>query len=221
MDSQRIESLFSKEQVLPKYKYKRWVRLPDSNNNDYYPPIKYYCKTVTKNLIDYSSGYIIIEGSIVSTTDTDLDDGNIAIKNGSNSVVSEVIVRLNNDEVDKNRYVHLTSTYLNLLEYSDDFTKNALQYAFAKDSTSGADSTGSTLRKDAIQIGFANHRLNIMLKIPLVYLSPFFRRLNFPIINNEIDLEITLRTVNCLLRANDVQASRLVVSRTELHLPIP
>jgi hypothetical protein len=221
MDYQVIANLFSKDEILPKYRYKRWVRISDSNNGDYNPPIKYYCKTVADKLVDYSSGYIILEGVIESTTANNLDPGNnIAIKNGSNSIVSEATVRLNNDEVDKNRYIYLTTTYLNLLEYSDDYTKNAIQYGFARDTADGATSTGCALRKNAIVTGFADHRFNIMLKIPLIYLSPFFRRLNFPIINNEINLEVTLRTNNCLLRLDTVQPSRLVVRRTELYLPI-
>ena len=221
MDYQDIESLFNKDQVLPKYKHKRWVKIQDTNNGNYNSPVKYYCKTVADKLVDYSQGYILLDGYIISNdAQHDLTDGNIAIKNGSNSVVFEATVRMNNNEVDKNRFVYLTTTYLNLLEYSEDYTKNALQYAFAKDTTSGADTTGATLRKHATSFGFAANRFNVMIKIPLTYLSPFFRRLGFPIINNELDLEVALRTDNCLLRAGNVQASTLVVTNTELYLPI-
>jgi hypothetical protein len=79
-------------------------------------------------------------------------------------------------------------------------------------------------------VGFVNNQFQIELKIPLVYLSTFFRRLSCPIINNMLELEVELRLKNCLLRgmatgagANAVaavHASEVVVTNTELHLPI-
>ena len=107
-----------------------------------------------------------------------------------------------------------------MLGYGGDYSKNALQYAFAKDSTDTATSSGCPLRRDVTRTGFGNHAFNITLKIPLTYVSTFFRRLNFPIINNEMDLKVTLRFVDCILRGNNVQASRLTVTNTELYLPI-
>jgi predicted transglutaminase-like protease len=63
MDYQDIESLFNKDQVLPKYKHKRWVKIQDTNNGNYNSPVKYYCKTVADKLVDYSQGYILLDGS--------------------------------------------------------------------------------------------------------------------------------------------------------------
>ena len=64
----------------------------------------------------------MLRGKIESATaDALVADNDICIKNGSNSIVSDVTIRLNNNEVDKNRYAYLTTTYLNLLEYSDDY----------------------------------------------------------------------------------------------------
>ena len=54
MDYQSIENLFNKDQTLQKYKRKRWVKIQDTNNNNYNSPIKYYCKTVADKLVDYS-----------------------------------------------------------------------------------------------------------------------------------------------------------------------
>ena len=95
-----------------------------------------------------------------------------------------------------------------------------MKYGFATDTTSTVNTRGNAFRKAAMLTGFNDHRRNVMIKLPLTYLSPFFRRLNFPIINNEMDLELTLRFDNCILRAANVQASRLVVTNTELYLPI-
>ena len=77
------------------------------------------------------------------------------------------------------------------------------------------------MRKAVIVSGqFANHTLPVLIKIPLSYLSPFFRRLDFPIINNKLDLELELRGNACLIKDANVHASELVVTNTELYLPI-
>ena len=222
MDYQKIGELFSKQEILPKYKYMRWIKIQDTNNGNYNSPIKYNAKTIADNLVDYQEGFIIVHGKVKSTTGTALQDTDvIGIKNGSYSIVSEFTVRLNNVEVDKNRYVFLTSTILNLLEYSDDYaTSIATQYGFAKDSSSDTTSTGVALRKSIMQTDFANDEISVILQISLKDLSPFFRRLTFPIKNNAIDMEWSGRFVDCILRANTVQASKLSVSSTELYLPI-
>lgn len=221
MDYQDIENLMSKDHDLPKYKQKRWVKIQDENRGNYNTTLKYNCGSVAQNLIHYSSGYILIEGKITSTTATNLAAGNnIAFKNGSNCIIDTATVRLNNNEVDKNHHVYLTTTYANLLEYCSDFTKNATQYGFAIDSAFDATTTSHTLRKNISITGFANNSFDFMLKIPLTYLSPFFRRLNFPVINNKLDLELELRLTNCLLRAGNVQAAKVNITNTELHLPL-
>ena len=72
MDYQDIENLFSKDQTLPKYRNKRWIKIQDTNQGNYNSPIKYHCKTVADKIVDYSKGYILLTGRIVSTTATHL-----------------------------------------------------------------------------------------------------------------------------------------------------
>ena len=66
MDYQVIGSLSTDEKDMPKYKYKRWVKIQDSNRGRYTAdsPIKYSCETLQDKLVDYSSGYIMILGTI-------------------------------------------------------------------------------------------------------------------------------------------------------------
>ena len=81
MEFQQIESLLNKEPELPKYKQKRWVKIQDENRGNYNTPIKYSCGSVAQDLIHYAHGYILIEGTIASTTANNLAAGdNIAFK---------------------------------------------------------------------------------------------------------------------------------------------
>ena len=232
MDYLDINRLMSEDVTLPKYKYKRWVRIQDSSNGNYNEAVKYNCKTIADKLVDYKSGYIYLTGAIkASSAAQNLAAANqISFKNGSNSIIETATVRLNNTEIDKNHRVYLTTTYLNLLEYSNDYLKNAKQYAFDEDDEPTQTRDKSSRRKAMTNVGFVNNQFQIELKIPLVYLSTFFRRLNCPIMNNMLELEIELRLKNCLLRgmatgagANAVpavHAAEVAVTNTELHLPI-
>ena len=96
-----------------------------------------------------------------------------------------------------------------------------MQYAFAKYTAANHTSAGVGVRKAVIVSGqFNNHTLPVLIKIHLAYLSPFFRQLDFPIINNKLDLELELRGDACLIKDANVHASQLVVTNTELYLPI-
>lgn len=228
MDAPKIASLFEDQAILPKFKNKRWVRIQDTNNGNYNSPIKYNCKNMQDKLVDYSQGYIKITGYIASSTATALAAANdVGLQNGSNSVINTATVRFNNSEVDKNHHVYFTTTILNLAEYSPDYASSfAVQYGFAKDTTHKADSDGMTVRNSVVGQGFSAEagnlpaRFEVQLKLPLAYISTFFRRLNFPIMNNLVEIELDCFYTNCILRANDVQASKLTITNSELFLPI-
>jgi hypothetical protein len=232
MDYLDINRLMTKDVTPPKYKYKRWVKIQDSSNGNYNEAVKYNCKTIADKLVDYKEGFIYLTG-IIKASDAANNLANvdhISFKNGSNSIIETATVRLNNTEIDKNHRVYLTTTYLNLLEYSNDYLENAKQYAFDEEDEAIQTAGKSARRKAIAKIGFNNHQFQIELKIPLVYLSTFFRRLNCPIMNNVLELEIELRLRNCLLRGMAtgaggnavpaVRVSEVVVENTELYLPI-
>ena len=222
MDYQDIDNLLNKSVELSKYKEKRWVIIHDETRGNYDQPfVKYNCKTVADKLVDYSKGYILITGTISSTAAaTPLVAGNnIAFKNGSNSIIKSATVRLNNNEVDQNHHVYITTTYLNLLEYSGDYSRNAQQFGFVADDVLIA-AAANQFRKTITLTGIRAGVFEFCLKLPLTYLSSFFRRLNFPIINNELDLELELRGNNSLLRPQGVHEAKVDITKTELYLPI-
>ena len=223
-DSNDIERIFQHELKLPKYKTKRWIIIPDSNNNNYNQLLSYNCKEHKDKLVAYHNGYIRIKGNIKSTTATDLQGNNeIAFKNGNNSIVEDCRVVIENTDIDHSKYNYLTMTVLNLFEYSNDYAISiAESYGFAKDNKNVVtDNNGHTKRKQFLG-EFDTDKFPFMLKIPTTHLSTFFRRLDFPIINHTVEIKINIvnRLVNCILRANAVQASKVTIETTELVLPV-
>ena len=102
MDYQTIDNLFQAQQTLPKFKYKRWIKIQDENRGNYGAAIRYNCTTVSDKLVNYSEGYILVSANI--TADNLANNSAIAIKDGSNSLIKTATVQFNNHEVDKNKY---------------------------------------------------------------------------------------------------------------------
>jgi len=226
-DSNDIERLFQKEFRLPKYKTKRWVTINDQNRNVYNDSnlVKYDCRPHKEELVAYHNGYILIKGYIQSTVvGTALQNtDNIAHKNGNYSIIDHCIVKIENSTVDVSQYVYLTMTVLNLFEYSNDYAISIAEaYGFAKDNKNvAADNTGNTKRKQLLD-AFATDKFPFTLKIPTIHLSPFFRRLDFPLINHAVDIQLKFgnRLVNGILRANAAPESKITIESTELVLPV-
>ena len=222
MDFVEIRELIGTSAVsdYPKYADKRWVKIQDSNYGNYDDPIKYNCRTVRDKLVSYHDGFILVKCKIKSSTATALTAAaDIALRNGSNSLVQKALVNFENKEIDNSLHNYLTTTMLNMLEYSDDYARSvAEKYGFAKDSAADVISSGHTkvkLFRDAFKT--ADDSFPLTTAIPLTYLSTFFRRLNFPIINHTLEIEWNSRTVNSLLRKNDVEASKVTIVSTELY----
>ena len=77
-------------------------------------------------------------------------------------------------------------------------------------------STGVAVLQDSS----LNHVLPVLSFFFFILSITIFRRLDFPIINNELDLELQLRGNACLIKDAAVHASQLNVTNTELYLPI-
>ena len=135
MDSLEINSLFNDQQKLKVYVKKDLVRVYDSVLQPGSNRLKFTCHTLVNKLMDYSEAFVFFEGYITDTTGTALANNDIiSIQNGTNSLFSDVKLSFNNNEVEHNRRPDISTTWLNLLEYSPDYAaSNAVQWGFVKD----------------------------------------------------------------------------------------
>ena len=94
---------------------------------------KLTCHTLTDKLIDFSKRELVIEGYIEGVGGNLAINSDISLRNGNYSLVRDVKVSFSNNEVEHNWEALFTTSYLNLLEYSEDYTKSiALQHGFYK-----------------------------------------------------------------------------------------
>lgn len=230
MDSFEINSLFNDQKIFKNYVKKDLIRVYDSILQPGSNRLKFTCHHLVNKLIDYSDGFILFEGYISSTTANPLTNGDIVdIQNGANCLFKDVKVSFNNNEVEHNRRPDISTTWLNLLEYSDDYARSvAVQYGFARDTVLTGANTAATFRAETGDLstpltvtaagGGLPDRYEIKYLVPLKYLSQFFRRLNFPIINQLMEIEMAFNPVNSIYRVG-AQPSEITMVNAQMLLP--
>ena len=149
---------------------------------------------------------------------TALVEVNKSAPKGSHSFVNQAIIRLNNQEIENNQYVYISTAIQNSLEYSHDYSRNAMQYMFVQDTSEVvANNHGTAIRK-AILPATARNRVTFNVKLPLSYVSNFFRTLDFPLINQLVEFDITYRIKNAIFREG--AAVDVTINNTVLFLPV-
>ena len=220
-DYQELSNLFDKQITLPKYTHKRWVKIHpaqndiNDNGNGLTQAIHYKCSTVSDRLVNYSDGYILLT---ITASRAALANKEVVPK-GSFAFINQAVVRVNGQDVDNSKYNFVSVPILNSLEYSNDYARVAAQYCYSKD-TSGdhQNNSGHTTRKGQIPDA-GNNELKFSVKIPLKYVSTFFRALDFPLINQVFEFDITYRTNNALLREGGA-AVTCAIDSAILYLPV-
>ena len=85
---------------------------------------------------------------------------------GSHSFVSQAIIRLNNQEIENNQYVYISTAIQNSLEYSHDYSRNAMQYMFVQDTSADINENGGQTVRKAILPAVANNSVTFNVKLP-------------------------------------------------------
>ena len=129
---------------------------------------------------------------------------------------------INNTEIDNAKDINIVMAMYNLIEYSDNYSKTSGNlWQYYKDEPNGnlADSesfkskikiTGKTPDDGNIK--------NVEIIVPLKYLSNFWRTLEMPLINCEVNLILTWSST-CVI-TNSTGAGRFAITDTKLYVPV-
>ena len=195
------------------------------------------------SLCDYSNAYILVKGNI--TVNNTADDG--AAANNTNKKVifkycapfTSCISNINNEQIDNAEYIDIVM--YNLIEYSVNYSKTSgglWQYCkeiSAIDNNAdivyfdGANATNSFNFKTKItgQTAADNNngniagRVDVEIMVPLKYLSNFWRTLEMPLINCEVELILNW-SANCVIIYTNVnnQVPTFTITEKNLYVPI-
>ena len=190
------------------------------------------------SLCDYSDAYILVKGTI-SFNDTAAQGA--AANNTNKKVIFKncapfinCISEINNTQIDNAKDIDIVMPMYNLIEYSDNYAKTTgslWQYCkdipardnndeiAAFDANNLTDSFNSKVKFTGETDDDGTKDVEIM--VPLKYLSSFWRTLEMPLINCEVNLILTWSStcvIASLIVAN--QAATFEITDTKLYVPV-
>ena len=224
-----------------KYGTKNWVEMNDESRITYSVnrQIDFKTSMLRSSLCDYSDAYILVKGNI-SVNNTAADGA--AANNTNKKVIfkncapfTNCISKINNTQVDNAKDIDIVMPMYNLIEYSDNYSKTSRSlWQYFKDipavnnngdivDFNGANATDSFNFKAKItgQTNDDGEINNVEIMVPLKYLSNFWRTLEMPLINCEVELILNW-SANCVIIYTNVnnQVPTFTITETNLYVPV-
>ena len=223
-----------------KFRTENWVEINDKSRGTYKvnSQIKFKTTMLKSSLCDYSNAYIIVKGTI--TVNNTAADG-AAANNINKKVifknctpVTNWISEINNTQVDNAKDIDIVMPMYNLIEYSDNYAKTSGSlWQYCKDippvnnNNAIVDFTGAYLTnsinfkaKVTGQTGDDGTK-NVEIMVPLKYLSNFWRTLEMPLINCEVNLILTWSSTCVIVSTNNAnQGATFTITNTRLYVPV-
>ena len=192
---------------LPKFVIKKWVEVYDQSQGNYNIDKEIRIKTsmLRSDLCDYSNAYIVVKGTITIVRPNGAKrNKEAAFQN--NAPYINCISKINEIKIDNAEDLDVVMPMYNLLEYSKNYKKTTGIYGIITEMNQvilSSDSeyfkyknniTGNTYNIGVGEEGYDANKVGkneSEVVIPLKHLSNFWRSLNIPLINCEIELIFT------------------------------
>ena len=180
------------------------------------------------SLCDYSDAYILVKEKITITgagddataRQADKRDKGVAFRNCApfTNCVSET----NNTQIDNAKYIDIVMPMYNLIEYSDNYSKtfgSLWQYYKDEPNDNLADSESfKSKTKMTGKTPAADNEKDVEIMVPLKYLTNFWRTLEMPLINCEVNLILTWSST-CVI-TNSTGVGTFETTDTKLYAPV-
>ena len=241
MEYQKIANLIDDTPNQPsKFRTRNWVEINDESRGAYNvnSQIKFKTTMLKSSLCDYSDAYILVKGTI-SANNTAADG---AAANNTNKKVmfkncapfTYCISEINNTQIDNAKDIDIVMSLYNLIEYSDNYVKTTGSLRqYCKDiparnnnneitEFTGGNTTDSFNFKAKITGQTGDDRTKVVeIMFPLKYLSNFWRTLEMPLINCEVNLILTWSSTCVLISTNaQNQNAKFAITHTKRYVPV-
>ena len=240
MKYQKIANLIDDKPNQPsKFRTRNWIEINDESRGTYNvnSQIKFKTTMLKSSLCHYSYAYILVKGTI-SVNNSAAGD---AINNNNRKVIfkncapfTNCISEINNTQIDNAKDIDIVIPMYNLIEYSDNYAKTTGSlWQYGKDIPArnnnneivvftGNNLTDSFTFKAKItgQTGDDGTK-DVEIMVPLKYLSNFWRTLEMPLINCEVNLILTWSSTCVIVSTGDAnQAATFAITDTKLYVPV-
>ena len=244
MEFQKIINLLdvtSDNKDLPRFVTKKWeeVYYQSEKNYNTNKEIRIETSVLRSDLCNYSSACIIVKGDIIVTNPNNAKRNKaVAFKN--NAPFINCISKINGIKIDNAEDLDVVMPMYNLLEYSKNYRKTTGSlWNYYRDQPSNPLSfnsesfkyktsiTGNTYNVDDYDDNYDANKVGkneTEIVIPLKYLSNFWKNLDIPLINCEVELILTW-TKNCVLADmtaanNPPTGLEFQIKDTKLYVPV-
>ena len=240
MEYQKIANLIDDASNQPsKFRTRNWVEINDESRGVYNvnSQIKFKTTMLKSSLCDYNDAYILVKGTISVNNTTQ----GAAANNTNKKVIfkncapfTNCISEINNTQIDNAKDIDIVMPMYNLIEYSDNYAKatgSLWQYCkdiparnvddeiIVFDVNNVTDSFNFKVKITARTGNDGTKDVEIM--VPLKYLSNFWRTLEMPLINCEVNLNLTWSST-CVLIATGIQNQNVTfaITVTKLYVSV-
>ena len=239
MEYQKIANLIDDTPNQPsKFRKRNWVEINDESRGAYNvnSQIKFKTTMLKSSLCDYSDAYILVKGAIsVNNTaaagaTVNNNDRKIVFKNCAS--FTNCISEINNTQVDNAKDIDIVMPMYDLTGYSDNYAKTTGSlWQYCKDipalnandeitEFTAGNLTDSFNFKAKITGQTGNNRTkDVEIMVLLKYLINFWRTLEMPLINCEVNFILTWSST-CVVLATNIpnQNATFAITDTKLYV---
>ena len=241
MEYQKIANLIDDaSDQTSKFRTRNWVEINDESRGAYNvnSQIKFKTTMLKSSLCDYSDAYILVKGTI-SVNNTAV--AGPAVNNTNKKVIfkncapfTNCISEINNTQIDNAKDIDIVMSMYNLIEYSDNYAKTTGSlWQYCKDIPAQNNNNeiteftrGNTTDSFNFKAKITGQTQNggtkdVEIMFPLKYLSNFWRTLEMPLINCEVNLILTWSST-CVFIATNIpnQNETFAITITKLYVPV-
>ena len=242
MEYQKIANLIDDLSSKPsKFRTRNWVEINDEPRRAYNVNSQITFKTtmLKSSLCDYSDAYILVKGTI--SVDNTAPAG-AAVNNNDEKVIfkncapfTNCISEINNTQIGNAKDIDIVMSMYNLIEYSDNYAKTTGSlWQYYKDIPARNNNNNEIVHFTAnnftdsfhFKVKFTGQTDDdgtkvVEIMVPLKYLRNFWRTLEMPLINCEVNLILTWSST-CVLVATSVlnQNTTFAITDTKLYVPV-
>ena len=180
------------------------------------------------NLCDYTDAYILVKGTITITGAGDaaaakrLDERNKGVIFKNCAPFTKCISRINNKDIDNAQDIDIVMPMYNLIEYSDNYSKiSGSLWQYYKDDPNDNITQSKSFKSKIKIIGktpAAGNTKDGKKIVPLKYLSNFWRTLEMPLTNCEVNLILTW-SKDCVI-SSATGETKFAITETKFYVPV-
>ena len=234
MEYQKIANLIDDTPNQPfEFRTRNWVEINDESRGVYNvnSQIKFRTTMLKSSLCDYSDAYILVKGKITiagagndaAARQADERNKGVIFKNCASFI--NCISEINNTQIDNAKDIDIVMPRYNLIEYSDNYVKTTgslWQYFRDKTVDDDDDIEDSKSFKSKTKITGKtpndDNEKDVEIVVPLKYLSNFWRTLEMPLINCEVNPILTWSSTCVITESNG--AGTFAITDTKLYVRV-